>query len=137
MLNGMDLKDCTAIELADMLDALDVGSRAVKGTGWLSMLDEATLAFGSKYPAVTGSQREYGRARYAHLTSYSPETDAYSDEEWERAIDAAHSLAAALRELGDVRIARCKRPAGWGVCNLPLDDDGQCRSTLGHTDGEA
>ena len=47
---------------------------------------------------------------------------------------AAHALAAALRPLGDARIARCKRPAGHGTCNIPLGDDGQCRSTLGHTD---
>jgi hypothetical protein len=130
------LGDNTAADLADALDALDVGSRAVKGTGWLSMLDEATLAFGSKYPEVAAPQREFGRARYAHLRSYSPETGGYADEEWRCAIDAAHSLAAALRPLGDTRIARCERQAGWGTCDLPLDDDGQCRSTLGHTDGD-
>jgi hypothetical protein len=130
----MDPKDWTAADLADALDALDTGSRAVKGTGWLSMLDEATLAFGLKYPEVAAPQQEFGQARYAHLTSYRPETGGYADEEWQRAMSAAHSLAAALRPLGDKRIARCKRQTGWGTCNLPLDDDGQCRSTAGHTD---
>jgi hypothetical protein len=126
------LMDCTAAQLADMLDGMEDFPH---NTGGLSMLDEATLAFGRKSPRLAESQRAFGDARYAHMRSYTTEAQAYSDEAWSAAMTAAHALAAALRELGDARIARCRRPAGWGTCNLPLDDDGQCRSTLGHTDG--
>ena len=130
----MDLKDRTAAELADALEVMDDFPH---NTGGLSLLDEATMAFGRKSPDVAELQRAFANARYAHMRSYRTETGGYSDEAWDTAMAAAHSLAAALRELGGVRIARCKRPAGWGTCNLPLEDDGQCRSSLGHTDGEA
>lgn len=118
-----DLMDSTAIQLADMLDGMEGFPH---NTGGLSMLDEATLAFGRKSPHLAELQRVFGSARIAHMNSWSTAEQAYSQEMWQAAMDAAHALAAALRELGDVRIARCKRPAGWGTCNLPLDDDGQC-----------
>lgn len=94
-------------------------------TGPLSMLDEATLAFGWKYPEVAAEQRAFAAARSAHMSSCR-ETGEYSDEAWREAMTAAHALADALRPLGDIRIARCKQPAGWGTCDLPLDDDGVC-----------
>jgi hypothetical protein len=128
----MSLKDCSAAELADLLDDME---RYPHNTGSLSMLDEATMAFGNVSPDLAGLQRAFADARYAHMRSYRTETGSYSGEAWDAAMTAAHSLAAALRELGNVRIARCKRQAGFGTCNLPLDDDGECRSTLGHTDG--
>ncbi len=129
----MSLMDCTAAELADMLDGME---RHPHHTAGLSMLDEATLAYALKRSPLADLQRAFGTARYAHQRSSSTATQGYSDEAWRTAMDAAHSLAAALRELGDTRIARCKRPAGYGTCNIPLDDDGVCRSTLGHADGE-
>lgn len=128
----MDLKDCTAAELARDLDIME---EFPHNTGGLSMLDEATMAFGRKSQHVAELQRAFASARHAHMRSWSTELQSYSAEAWHAAMDAAHALAAALRELGDMRIARCKRPAGHGTCNLPLDDDGECRSTLGHTDG--
>lgn len=128
----MTLMDRTAAELAGMLDGMEAFPH---NTGGLSMLDEATLAFGRKSQHVAELQRAFASARLAHMRSWSTEAQAYSDEAWRAAMAVARSLAAALRELGDARIARCKRPAGWGTCDLPLDDDGQCRSTLGHTDG--
>ena len=129
----MDLKDCTAAELARDLEIMEDFPH---NTGGLSMLDEATMAFGRKNQHVAELQRAFADARHAHMRSWSTEAQAYSDEAWRTAMTAARSLAATLRELGDMRIARCKRPAGWGTCNLPLDDDGECRSTLGHTDQE-
>ena len=126
----MDLKDSTAAELARDLDIMEDFPH---NTGGLSQLDEATMAFGRENPRLADLQRAFATARYAHMRSYSTETQEYSDEAWRTAMDAAHALAGALRELGDMRIARCKRPCGWGTCNLPLDDDGECRSTLGHT----
>ena len=127
----MDIKDCTAAHLAGMLDATENNPHS---TGALSALDEATLAFRRKSPRLAELQSAFGNARYAHMRSYSTATQGYSDQAWDTAMSAAHSLAAALRELGDMRIARCKRQAGWGTCNLPLDDDGQCRSSSGHKD---
>jgi len=127
----MDLKDSTAAELARDLDIMEDSPHNTDG---LSQLDEATMAFGRKSPHLADLQQAFASARYAHMRSYSTETQGYSDQAWRAAMDAAHTLAAALRELGDVRIARCKRPCGRGTCNLPLDDDGECRSTLGHTD---
>lgn len=129
----MDLKDCTAAELARDLEIMEDSPHNTDG---LAMLDEATMAFGRKSQHVADLQRAFANARHAHMRSWSTETQAYSDQAWREAMAAAYDLAAALRELGDVRVARCRRPAGWGTCNLPLDDDGQCRSILGHTDRE-
>lgn len=125
----MSLMDRTASELASMLDDME---SAPHSTGSLSMLDEATLAFSRETPRLGELQRAFGIARITHLYSWSD--GAYSEQAWLTAMSAAHSLAAALRELGDARVARCKRPAGHGTCDIPLDRDGQCRSTLGHTD---
>lgn len=120
----LELKDRTAAELADALEVMDDFPH---NTGGLSMLDEATLAFGWKYESVVGpAQRAFADARHAHMRSYRTATGNYSDEAWRKALDAAHALATALRGLGDTRIARCKRQAGWGTCNLALDNDGTC-----------
>lgn len=125
----MDVKDWSAAELADALDRM---SGHPHNTGGLSMLDEATLAFGSKYPQVGEAQRAFAAARMAHLSSYSRTFEGYSEDAWRQAMDAAAHLAAALRPLGDTQIARCKEQTGWGTCNLPLDDDGACRRTDEH-----
>ena len=117
------LGDRTAAELADMLDGME---RFPHNTGGLSLLDEATLALGWKYPDVGGPQKAFAEARYAHMRSYRTETGNYTDEAWTKAMDAAHALAAALRPLGDLRLARCTQPAKWGTCDLALDDDGTC-----------
>jgi hypothetical protein len=123
------LGDRTATELAD---GLDIMHRHRHNTGGLSMLDEATLAFGWKYEQIGPLQRAFAEARYAHMRSYRTETGNYSDEAWDRAMQAASALAAALRLLGDTRIARCTRPSKWGpVCDFPLEDDGTCRAS-GH-----
>ena len=127
----MSLMDCTAAELADMLDAMD---RYPHSTGSLSMLDEATISFGRVSADLQARQCALSHARYAHMRSYRTETGNYSDEAWTRVMDAARALAAALRELGDARIARCKRPSKWGTCDFPLEDDGTCRASS-HTDG--
>jgi hypothetical protein len=117
------LKDLTAAELADVLDHLRTG--VPHNSGGLSMLDEATLAFGRKSADLYEAQRPFGQARLAHMRSYT--AGAYSNEAWQRAVDAAERLATMLWALGDVRIARCKQQAGWGTCNLPLDEQGECR----------
>lgn len=119
----MSLKHLTAAQLADLLNTSDENPG---NTGRLSLLDEATIAFGSKYPGVHNAQRAFAAARLDHLGPFS------SDEKWQSVMEAARRLAAVLRPLGSTVIPRCKRPAGWGTCDLPLDDDGQCRSGLGH-----
>lgn len=124
------LTDRTAAQLADALEVMDGFPH---NTGGLSLLDEATLAYGWKYEQVGPAQKAFAEARHAHMRSYRSEAGNYSDEAWDRAMQAAHALADALRPLGDTRIARCARPTGWGTCNFPLDDDGTCRGR-DHTD---
>jgi len=124
-------KHATAEELANMLEAM---SRHPHNTGGLSMLDEATLAFGNKDPKIREAQQDFSTARHRHHRSWNTQAQSYSDELWESALDCARKLATLLRPLGDTRITRCDREAGWGTCGLPLDDDGVCRSSLGHTD---
>ncbi|WP_107661246.1 hypothetical protein [Nocardia suismassiliense] len=121
-------KDLTAAALADALDALACSPH---NTGAASMLDEATMAFGRKSAALAAAQRAFHRARFDHMDSYRA-AGAYTEDSWQATVRAAGHLAALLRPLADATIARCQRPAGWGTCNLPLDDDGECGSTLGH-----
>jgi hypothetical protein len=127
------LKDRTAAELADLLEGM---ARHPHNTGGLSMLDEATFAFGRHGDDVARAQHAFSAARHAHMRSWDEGRQQYSEEAWQVAMLAAVTLAEALRPLGGVAIARCQRPAGWGTCGLPLDDDGVCRSSLGHTDQE-
>lgn len=129
----MTYKELTAVQLADHLDTVAGTPHLV---AVLSALDEATLAYRRKSQALDAAQRAFGNARYTHQRSFSPATDTYSEQAWQSAVDAAAALAAQLRPLGDTRILRCTRMSGHGVCGIPLDDDGVCRSTLGHTDDE-
>lgn len=125
-------KDMTAAELANALSL----PAEMLSTGWLSMLDEATIAFGSLDPHIREAQGAFSQARSAHMRSWGA-PDALpgdlSPQAWDRAVAAARELANALRPLGDLRIARCKRQTGWGTCNLPLDPDGSCTYEK-HTD---
>jgi hypothetical protein len=119
------LKDRSARELAEALEVMDGHPH---NTGGLSMLDEATLAFGWLHPEVRPAQEGFAAARLAHKDSYR-RYGHFTDESWQAAINAAHRLAEALRALGDTRIPRCKEPAEWGDCNSILREDGTCTST--------
>jgi hypothetical protein len=123
--------DSTPAELAGMLDGVGAAPHC---TGPLSMLDEASLAYGWRYPQVGPLQRAFAEARHAHMGSYHY-LNGYSDEKWRQAVEAARALAEVLRPLGDARIERCARPTAWGVCESPLEEDGTCRSQ-DHTDGK-
>jgi len=123
------LKNSTAAELAEMLESMAAHPH---NTGGLSMLDEATMAFRNKNPDIAAAQQAFAQARYAHMRSYISHSGTYSQVSWEEAMRCARELAALLRPLGDTVISRCQREAGWGTCNLPLADDGTCRSSLGH-----
>lgn len=124
------LKDSTAAELAEMLDQVPYFQRS---TGTLSMLDEATMAFGNRDQETGEAQRAFAEARHEYHWSYM-QTGKFSDDAWETVKRAAARLAELLRPLGDFRIPRCDREAGWGACGLPLADDGTCRSSMEHKD---
>ena len=125
-------QDYSAIELAMVLDEVGLYPH---NTGTLSMLDEAIMAFGDKNSAIREAHRVFSTARHRHMGSYDSATGRFSDEAWDQAMVSAKVLADLLRPLGSTYIARCQRPAGWGTCNLPdQNDDGVCRSSLGHTD---
>jgi hypothetical protein len=98
-------------------------------TGPLSMLDEATLAYRDKSPELDAAQRAFAEARYPCMRRDVP------DEAWAAVAVTAAALAALLESLGTYVIPRCKRTGPCGTCNMPLDADGECRSSLGHTDG--
>lgn len=121
-----DFDDMTAAELAEFLR--DAGGCS---TVHLAMLDEATIDYRRKSPHLARAQQAFAESRRACMGT------GVSGEAWDRMAAAAGRLAKLLKPLGDFRIARCKRPAGWGTCNLALDDDGECRSSLGHTDDAA
>jgi hypothetical protein len=120
------LKDFTAAQLADALEGMEGHPH---NTGGLSMLDEATLAYGWRLPAIAQAQEAFSAARHAHKGSYMTETGSYTDESWQAALDAASGLAAELRKLGNYRLPRCAKPSKFGpTCDMALDDDGECRS---------
>lgn len=123
-----DYKDMTAAQLADQLDQIARMPAEHAVTGWVSMLDEATLAYWSTMPDTPASeaQRLFAAARYIHMRSYTTERGDYDPAKWAKLQAAAFNLATELRAMGDYRIARCKAETGWGTCNLPLREDGTC-----------
>lgn len=123
------LKEMSAAQLADALDGM---ADFPHNTGGLSMLDEATLEFGWRYPTVGPAQQAFANARHRHMRSYTPERGNYTDESWVEAMEAAHQLAGALRPLGDTRIPRCQEQTGWGTCGIGLRDDGTCSAAREH-----
>lgn len=122
------------LSAGDLAGCLRMARRCPHATGSLSQLDEATLSFGALFPDIDPLQRAFADARHAHMRSWNTARQAYSDKAWERAVAAAEALADKLEPLGDWSVPRCKRQTEWGTCNLPLRD-GECRSSLGHTDG--
>ena len=127
------LGDLTAAELAD---GLEIMKHHPHNTGGLSMLDEATFSFGSKYPEVSGPQRAFARARvspHALVSHRDRQLHGRGVAEGHRRGSRARCGPAAPRR----HCNRQVRETGWmGNVRLPLDDDGQCRSTLGHTDDD-
>lgn len=124
-----DLMDAAAADLAGMLRTCKSQPHQ---TAWLSMLDEATIAWGDVDASIATAQRAFGQARYAHQRSYSTATGGYSDERWQAAMEAAESLASALDRHGDRTLLRCKARTGWGACNAPMDEGQTCRSESFH-----
>jgi hypothetical protein len=121
-------QDMTAVQLASQLDQIAHTPAESAATGWVSMLDEATLGFWSTMPgtAVAEAQQAFGHARGSHMRSYTTERGDYDPAKWAELQSAAVNLATELLALGDYRIARCKAETGWGTCNLPLREDGTC-----------
>jgi hypothetical protein len=111
-------RDCTAAELADRLDYLTLRG---PNTGMASILDEAALPFARKSGEVALASRAFSAARGTHMRSYSPATGDNAPEKWDALTDAARALAAALRPLGELTIARCPE------CGVSLGGDGVCR----------
>ncbi|MET9779157.1 hypothetical protein ABZ023_33760 [Streptomyces sp. NPDC006367] len=112
------LKTLTSTELADVLGGVQCQSPEL--TGPLSMLDEATLGWTSRYPQLAESQQAFSRARRQHF----PRTR--TEQTRQEVVATASALFAALRELGDVRLERCAEPTGWGTCDLVLPEQGPC-----------
>jgi hypothetical protein len=121
--------DKSAAVIANALGTLEYGP---PNAALLSMLTEATLAFDRVSEPIAQAQRQLRLARDHYLTADARHGD--TTAAWQQVEQAARHLAILLRPLGDFRIPRCTRPTGHGTCNIPLDDDGQCRSTLGHLD---
>jgi hypothetical protein len=88
--------DLTAEELADRLDR--IAESPQPNTGACSQLDEATIAFGSRFAGVAEPHQAFADARHAHMGkrgfSYTAESGA--------------ALAASARDL-----AAALRPPGW------------------------
>lgn len=118
------LKTLMSTELADVLDGVQRQSPEL--TGPLSMLDEATLGWTWRYPQLTEAQQAFSRARHQQF----PRTR--TEQTWQEVVATAAALAAALRELGDVRLERCAAPAGWGPCGLVLPEQGPCLGEQEH-----
>lgn len=128
------LKEYDAVQLAGALEAVEGFARS---TGSLSMLDEASFAFGCVYETAGPAQQAFSQAHYSYRHSPSNET-------WEQAMTAARTLAIALRALGPVTIVRCRQlaqrpgrdlcgmPLSPGPCNMPLNTDGTCRGANDH-----
>lgn len=114
----------TAAELAQMLHLL---GGVPHSSGSLSMVLEATGPYRHIDPTLNETYRVLGDAAYRHQR-YG------TDEDWAACVAAGAAFAAGLERLGDLVIARCKRPSGHGTCGIPLGPDGECRSSLGHTD---
>lgn len=121
----------SAAQLAYTLDGVD---KFPHNTGGMSGLDAATMEFGRFSPDVSEAHRAFSDARHRHHRSYTQERGGYSEDAWQETVTAAKRLAAALRPLGDLRIARCERKStrGPGVCGMALDSDGVCRSDIYH-----
>src|SRR5262245_32728685 len=91
-------------------------------TAGMATLDKAAIKFCARSEGVAAAHRAFTAARYAFQTARG----GYAAH-WSRAAEAAGMLAAALRELGDLRIGRC-------ACGAPLED-GACPEHWTETTG--
>ncbi|MEV7157198.1 hypothetical protein AB0N77_21660 [Streptomyces misionensis] len=121
--------ELAAVELADALTC--VRKLSPEATGPLSMLDEATLGWSWRYPQLAELQQAFAQARSRQW----PHTR--TEQTWQDVITTAEALAEALRELGDVRLARCTEPTGWGSCGRVLAEQGSPCTSQEHILPEA
>lgn len=114
-------KECSAAELAAMLDDLILGSVP---TGALSMLDEAALSWTSVHPQLKSAHREFSSAR----SVWWPTTSARgTSDAWAQVVRTARELANGLRQYGDETLPLCGRPSVYGsVCSGVVTADGTC-----------
>lgn len=116
--------DFTSAELADALER--VKGLSPELTGPLSMLDQASLGWTSRYPQLAEPQQAFSQARHKQW----PHTR--TEQTWQGVVTTAAALAAALHELGDVRLERCTEQTGWGTCGRALPEQGPCRAEKEH-----
>ncbi|MEW1760362.1 hypothetical protein AB0393_28110 [Streptomyces cyaneofuscatus] len=114
----------TAAELADELSG--VRHLSPEMTGSLSMLDEASLGWTTRYPQLAEAHQAFAQARGQQW----PRTR--TEQTWQQVVAAADTLASALRELGDVRLEHCTQPTSWGTCDRVLPENGSCRGAHEH-----
>ncbi|MFF7023035.1 hypothetical protein ACFY97_18780 [Streptomyces klenkii] len=114
----MAFEDYTAAELAHVLESIKY--RSPEDMATLSMLSERTFGWARRYPQLGMVQDRFSRAAAAQWPR------SRSDQTWREVVAASQALAASMRRLGNIRLALCKERAGWGTCNLTLDEEGQC-----------
>jgi hypothetical protein len=125
----MSYMDCTASQIADELAATKL--EAVT-TGFMAILEEATLEFAGKRAPIAVAHAVFSAARRGYQRTYDAD-DGFSTYAGVALVAAAHWLAEELRKLGDMKIDRCQREAGWGKCNLALSPGVPCEHEH-HTD---
>lgn len=130
-------QDYSAAELAAELDQIRRTPATNAPTGWVSMLDEATLSYVITMPGspIAQAQKAFSTARMRHMDSLKSSADLDDTKAWAGLGNAAHTLAEILRPLGDHVIEHCTKRSGWGECGLPLRD-GVCNSEF-HVTEEA
>jgi hypothetical protein len=158
------LGDFTARQLAHAFRSL--GDDDLHGNGVaMSLLADAVTAYRRVWPAIDAAGSQFTRACHQYKVACRPPELAWRpvrrrrrwpiawltartptppppppspDEAWAAVVAAGVGLAAVLDPLGDHLFVRCQRAAEWGTCGLAiLDEDGVCRSSLGHLDGDA
>ncbi|HEV2928299.1 MAG TPA: hypothetical protein VGW74_06375 [Propionibacteriaceae bacterium] len=121
------MEDLTAHELATALDQVQDMNLAF--TGPMSMLDEAVSRWTRRHPVLVEAHRRYAEAWRRVRRDDTPQQQQVVRQ-------AAAELATLLRGFGGERLALCQERAGWGRCNLVLDDEGRCPAPHVHRNPE-
>lgn len=120
----MTYEDHTAETMADAVSDLRYADPA--DMAGLAALDEATARWAERYPELSEPQKAFAGARDAQWARTR------TAETWQTVLTSGTQLAAALRELGDVKLTLCPAHTPRGTCKVALSDDGQCPRAANH-----
>lgn len=114
----------TAAQLADALNTLSQPGATSEAA--LAAMDASGAQFAHLSETLRVMSAEFHRRVEAHRQSYDQGVKRHGAEETAAVQQFAVGFGNALRAYGDLGAFRCLALAWWGMCDTPMQPEGEC-----------